>query len=92
MGWKLWQVGGDIGERHGDVPSVSKFTPPVLLNTNLYLYYIYIHIFKKTVGVSTHVTEFGEFMWATCYTFHNYHVFSSSKLVGSDEDVCTLPL
>ena len=42
MSSKLWQVEGCVGDKHGRLPSLSKFTPPTLLNMSSYVYYIYI--------------------------------------------------
>ena len=85
MGWKLWQVVGGVGERHGDVPSLSNFNPPTLLNMNSYVYYNNF----QTVGASTNITTFGYFMrWLNAILFIIVISSPFSKLVGSDKDVC----
>ena len=88
MGWKLWQVGCSVGERHGDFPYLSNFTPPDLSNMNSYVYYIFLN----SRCIDTHNCIWRVHVMATYHTPHNCHVFCSSKLVGSDEDVCAPPL
>ena len=42
MDWKLWQVRGGVGERHGDAPYLSNFTSLAILNMSSYAF-IYIY-------------------------------------------------